>query len=81
MERRTVSTGTTWEEENGYSRAVRVGPFVYVAGPNADREVGRAHAEFFGDVCPCCTLVGVARLASPLASIEVEIEAVVADDA
>lgn len=127
MERTNVSTGTKWERENGYSRAMRVGRHVYVSGTlgadeggnimhpdapykqtiyalekaekamielgatradvvrtrlyittmNAAREVGRAHAAFFGDVMPCCTLLGVGALASATATVEVELEAVV----
>ena len=32
MDRQLVSTGTIWEERVGYSRAVRVGQHVFVAG-------------------------------------------------
>ena len=32
MERRVVSSGSSWEERYGYSRAVVAGPHVYVAG-------------------------------------------------
>ena len=127
MDRKKVSTGTKWERENGYSRALRTGNLVFVSGTlaagedgnivepgspykqtlfalekaeralkelgatrehvvrtrlyvtnmNHDREVGRAHAEFFGSVMPCCTLIGVNALASGIAAVEVELEGVV----
>jgi len=41
MERQTYSTGTPWEAMAGYSRAVRVGPFVYVSGTTASDASGQ----------------------------------------
>jgi len=45
VERRNFATGTLWEPVVGYSRAVRVGPFVYVAGTTATDESGKVVGE------------------------------------
>jgi len=45
MSKQLISSGTTWEKKFGYSRAVKTGNFVFVAGTTAVDENGNVIGE------------------------------------
>ena len=51
---------------------------IFVTDISRWEEIGRVHAEFFGDVRPATTMVQIAALADPAAVLEVEADALVA---
>jgi enamine deaminase RidA (YjgF/YER057c/UK114 family) len=49
---------------------------IYVTQMNRWEEVAKAHVEFFGEVHPATSLIGVACLIDPEMLVEIEAEAV-----
>jgi len=54
----------------GFDRVVQTR--IYVTDISRYQEVGRAHAEVFGDIRPLMTMVGVAGLVDPRMLVEIE---------
>ena len=73
MERRNISTGSPWERIAGYSRAVRMGPFVCVSGTTAFDQDGTLWVEhpMYTQVVYCLERVPAVVKAKPeLAKVE-----------
>lgn len=87
MARRLISSGSSFEREIGYSRAVVCGDCVFVAGTTGfDYSTMTISEDFpatwpalraaFGDIRPAATMIE-AGLADPRMKIEIEVDAVI----
>jgi len=61
VERRRISSGSAWEERGGYSRAVRAGNHVYVAGtaPIMPRDADPPE-DVYAQAKRCLEIIGIA---------------------
>jgi enamine deaminase RidA (YjgF/YER057c/UK114 family) len=50
---------------------------IYVTNYDHWQDIGRAHGEFFRDIMPATSMIGVSRLISPWMLVEIEADAVV----
>ena len=50
---------------------------IYVTDISKWEDIGRAHAEFFGKIKPCCTMIEVKGFINPDMLVEIETEAVI----
>ena len=53
---------------------------IFVTDIERWEDVGRAHQEAFGDVMPATSMVEVSRLIDPRMLVEIEADAIIADD-
>ncbi len=67
----------TYLEKAGGKKEEVIRVKMYVTDMNYTKEFIRAYSEFFKEVKPLCTLVGIAALNRPTQLIEIEIDAII----
>ncbi len=79
----TIQTFKTIEaalKQAGASLSDVVRTRIYMANIDQWQDVGRAHGEMFGNIRPATTMVEVKRLIDPDMLVEIEADAIVAQD-
>ena len=66
-------------EQAGATAADVVRTRMFVTDIDRWEDIGRAHAEFFGEIRPATTMVEVSRLITPEALVEIEADAIVGE--
>ena len=67
-------------EKAGAGLADVVRTRIYVTDIDLWAEVARAHQDAFGDIAPATSMVEVSRLIDPAMLVEIEADAIIADD-
>lgn len=52
---------------------------IYLTHAEDWQSIGRAHGEFFGNICPAATMVVVAKLLNPSWRVEIEADAIISN--
>jgi enamine deaminase RidA (YjgF/YER057c/UK114 family) len=88
MQRQNFAGNSPFESVIGYSRIVKVGPFIYVAGTTATNDEGKIVGvddayeqtkQIFKDIRPVAAMIEVKGFISPEMLVEIEADAVLTD--